>query len=196
MATQVGPGRLNVIVGPMFAAKSRRLVEEAQALVAAGYGVMIVKPSMDTRQHGVIRSRDGAEYPAHTMADHGLFALQLQAYPVDWLLIDEAHMFQDGLLQTVATAQMMGTHVLAAGVDFNYQTRPFRVMAELLLRADQVIRHFARCGQCDAVAWYTRRKGGSTTNLLVGDSELYEPVCPACMSGEHGLVVEVPPCRR
>lgn len=173
--------KLTAITGPMFAGKSAMLLKRISSALENDLRVLGVKPAIDTRQPGLIKSRNGAKFNAQEIPTTGLFEIP---HGVDLLVIDEAHMFERYLTYSVKMALAQGTEVVVAGVDYNSHLRPFMTMQALIAASHDLIRLYAKCKNCRQPAPYTLRVIESEAEIVVGD-ECYEPYCPTCFHGIH-----------
>jgi thymidine kinase len=73
-----------------------------------------------------------------------------------------------------------GTRVIVAGLDMDYQGKPFGQMPALLSMAEYITKLHAICMQCGNIANYSYRKSGVAEQLLIGNKDLYEPRCRIC----------------
>ena len=79
-----------------------------------------------------------------------------------------------------------GLRVICGGLDCDFRGEPFKVMAELLARAESVTKLTAICNVCGQPATRTQRiiDGQPAYEddpiVLVGANEAYEPRCRSC----------------
>lgn len=180
-------GQLTVITGPMFASKSEKLIQMAANHLGR---VFAIKPELDTRTGFELRSRVGTSYPARSMPVD--YSFEMHTESDDLVVIDEAHMFSLTILNSIHFIRGRGTHVVAAGVDYDIKTKPFLVMAHIISRATSLIRCFSKC-ECGATAAYTKRLVDDDSTILVG-SDQYAPICYDCLSKdpEPGTILFTP----
>src|SRR5439155_19864011 len=99
---------LTLICGPMFAGKTRTLIE---LVLAAGESAVAAKPDVDTRfGRGVIVSHDGARLPAIPLSSTA--DLHEAASGAKLLAVDEAQFLT---LDLAAALLAVRTPVVAAG---------------------------------------------------------------------------------
>jgi thymidine kinase len=175
-----GRGHVEAIAGGMFSGKSEELVRRLRRAAIARQSVQVFKPASDSR-HSPERlvTRDNRELYAITVA--GSRELRLKLEPgVQVVGIDEAQFFDSGLAQLVSELADAGVRVIVAGLDLDYQRRPFGPMPQILALAEYVDKMHAVCVRCGSPAQYSQRIAGGTEQLLVGDGESYEARCRRC----------------
>ena len=78
-----------------------------------------------------------------------------------------------------------GIRVIAAGLDMDYQGRPFGPMPRLMAMAEYVTKVHAICMQCGELANFSHRKTASQDLILLGETDSYEPLCRACFLAQR-----------
>jgi len=99
---------------------------------------------------------------------------------VDVVGIDEAQFFDESLPEVCDILASRGTRVIVAGLDMDYQGKPFGQMPVLLSKAEYITKLHAICMQCGNIANYSYRKSGVAEQLLIGNKDQYEPRCRIC----------------
>lgn len=188
-------GRLELVVGPMFAGKTSRLIERMTAL-AATQTCAAVKSDKDVRyglstQYAPNHRRPNGFLHTHDGQSQECFALprlqqlrKLEGYDqLQVILIDEGHFFEDLREFCNQAVDDDGKHVLVAGLDSDFERNPIGQVNELCPRADQVEKLTAPCagdgGQCCNRATFTWRMVAAHQQELVGGKESYQPLCRA-----------------
>ena len=174
------PGRLEVVTGGMFSGKSEELVRRLRRALIARQRIQVFKPVLDSR-HGpeVLVTRDNRTVDACTVADSA--ELLRRAEPeVEVIGIDEAQFFDDGLVGAVSQLADRGVRVIVAGLDQDYERRPFGPMPQILALAEFVDKVHAVCVRCGGLAHYSQRIAGGQEQVQVGDVEAYEARCRNC----------------
>lgn len=174
------PGRLEVVTGGMFSGKSEELVRRLRRALIARQRIQVFKPVLESR-HGpeVLVTRDNRTVDACTVADSA--ELLRRAEPeVEVIGIDEAQFFDDGLVGAVSQLADRGVRVIVAGLDQDYERRPFGPMPQILALAEFVDKVHAVCVRCGGLAHYSQRIAGGQEQVQVGDVEAYEARCRNC----------------
>lgn len=172
-------GSIEVIVGSMFSGKTEELIRRIRRAQIANLKVEIYKPAIDKR------------YDEQQIVSHN--SLSLMSTPVDnsqsiLLLsseaevigIDEAQFFDDELVNVCNTLANNGVRVIIAGLDMDYKGVPFGPIPKLLAIAEHITKVHAVCVRCGDIAQYSFRKTINENLVLLGEKDLYEPLCRAC----------------
>lgn len=172
-------GWIEVISGSMFSGKTEELIRRLKRVKIAHLKVEIFKPAMDTRfDVERIVSHDENKILS-TPIDNSQSILML-AQDVDVVGIDEAQFFDDQIASVCETLASNGIRVIVAGLDMDYKGRPFGQMPNLLAIADYITKLHAICVVCGSIANVSYRKVASSSQVLLGEKDLYEPRCRVC----------------
>jgi thymidine kinase len=172
---------LRIVLGPMCAGKSAELLDIAQVAEREGALVYCVRPELDTRSGDHLRSRDGRSRRFD-------YILQKEASWVDIpvpdeavILVDEIHFLQRSPSPSASRQFLLkvlerGSRVVAAGLFFTTEFKPFDTTLEVVSWATSVSHRIAYCTICREVAQFAICKVLKEGPILVGDS-IYEPRC-------------------
>ena len=69
---------------------------------------------------------------------------------------------------------------VVAGLDMDYRGVPFGPMPALMAIADDVIKVHAVCVRCGAPAFISHRLVATEGQVLLGETDKYEPICRHC----------------
>ncbi|KAK9813539.1 hypothetical protein WJX73_005742 [Symbiochloris irregularis] len=143
-------GRLQLIVGPMFAGKTTRLIAEIHALVP-GVRFAAVKSDKDVRYGTCSEFLPNTQRPngsLHTHNGHSqvCYALptlkhmrQLDDYEkLQAIFIDEGHFFEDLKEFCDCAVDHERKHVFVAGIDSDFQRNSIGQIADLFPRCDEL----------------------------------------------------------
>jgi thymidine kinase len=174
------PGRIELIVGPMFSGKSEELIRRLKRARIARQRVTCYKPDIDLRYHRTaIASHSSHTHDACTVTN--IEALKAALLPgihdIDVIGIDEAQFFDDTIIPLTVELVHLGKRVLIAGLDTTFNAEPFGPIPALMAIADEVAKLSAVCMVCGAPAIHTQRLGQSQERVLVGAAGLYEARC-------------------
>lgn len=173
------PGSIEVICGSMFSGKTEELIRRMKRAQLAKLNVQIFKPAFDKRYHEEdIVSHDRNSIPSMPV-DHSS-AILLLGQQSRVVGIDEAQFFDDGLIDVCNDLANRGIRVIVAGLDMDFQGRPFGPIPALMAIAEHVSKVHAVCMQCGSPANYSYRLTPHTDTLLLGEKDLYEPRCRKC----------------
>jgi thymidine kinase len=172
-------GWIEVICGSMFSGKTEELIRRLRRAHIANLRVGIFKPQTDKRYHPEnIVSHD--ENTIVSIPVTSANAILEHVSTVDVIGIDEAQFFDEDLPSVCDTLALQGTRVIVAGLDMDYQGKPFGQMPLMLCKAEYITKLHAICMQCGQIANYSYRKTGNTGQFLIGNMDLYEPRCRIC----------------
>jgi thymidine kinase len=172
-------GWIEVICGSMFSGKTEELIRRLKRAKIANLKVEIFKPSVDTRYHEQdIISHDEKSIQS-TPVDNSQTILLL-AGEVDVVGIDEAQFFDDQLPEVCDQLAVRGVRVIVAGLDMDFSAQPFGQIPYLLAKAEYITKLHAICVKCGNIANYSYRKGSQSGKILLGEKDMYEPLCRHC----------------
>lgn len=172
-------GFIEVICGSMFSGKTEELIRRLKRARIANLRVEIFKPKIDVRfdEQQIVSHDENAIIS--TPIDNSQTILLL-ANEVDVVGIDEAQFFDDQLPDVCDQLAVKGIRVIVAGLDMDYTGKPFGQMPNLLARADFITKLHAICVQCGHIANYSYRKVAEGSQVLLGEKDLYIPLCRKC----------------
>ncbi len=172
-------GWIEVICGSMFSGKTEELIRRLKRVEIANLKAEIFKPSVDKRYDEVkIISHD--ENKIHSTPVDNSQTILLLARHVDVVGIDEAQFFDEEITTVCEKLALKGMRVIVAGLDMDYQGKPFGPMPNLLAIADYITKLHAICMKCGNIANVSYRKVAEGGQVLLGEKNIYEPRCRIC----------------
>ena len=105
---------------------------------------------------------------------------QLFTSEIDVVGIDEAQFFDSGLIDVCNQLANNGIRVIVAGLDMDFRGIPFGPMPGLCAIADEVSKVHAICVKCGQLASFSHRTVKNDKQVLLGETEEYEPLCREC----------------
>ncbi len=173
------PGRIEVVCGYMFSGKTEELIRRMKRAKFAKQKVEIFKPSLDTRYSDVdVVSHDQHSIPSTPIDSSSTIALL--SSDIDVVGIDEAQFLDDGVVDVCNDLANRGVRVIVAGLDMDFQGKPFGPMPALCAIADEVTKVHAICVKCGALAYISHRLVANDKRVLLGEQMEYEPLCREC----------------
>ena len=173
------PGRIEVVCGSMFSGKTEELIRRMKRAKFAKQKVEIFKPSLDTRYSDVdVVSHDQHSIPSTPIDSSSTIALL--SSDIDVVGIDEAQFLDDGVVDVCNDLANRGVRVIVAGLDMDFQGKPFGPMPALCAIADEVTKVHAICVKCGALAYISHRLVANDKRVLLGEHMEYEPLCREC----------------
>lgn len=174
-------GSIEVITGSMFSGKTEELIRRLRRAQFAGLKVEIFKPSLDKRYSETrIVSHDNKSIIS-TPVDNAS-AILLFAGEVDVVGIDEAQFFDISIVDVCVKLADDGIRIVIAGLDMDFMGKPFGPVPALLAIAEYVTKVHAICMRCGNLAQYSFRKSEEEQIVLLGEKNLYEPLCRNCFN--------------
>jgi thymidine kinase len=177
-------GWIEVICGSMFSGKTEELIRRLNRARIARQRVEIFKPMIDTR------------YSAEDVVSHDSKAIRCTPVPspgnillmtgdVDVIGIDEAQFFDMSLVEVCNSLADHGVRVIVAGLDMDYLGKPFGPLPALMAISEDVTKVHAICIRCGNLASYSHRTTDSSQLVVLGETDIYEPLCRTCFNQEH-----------
>jgi thymidine kinase len=173
-------GWVEAITGSMFSGKSEELIRRIRRAQIAKQKVQIFKPRIDDRFGAdQIVSHSEMKLPSQVVASAAEILERLEP-GTEVVGIDECQFFDPNLVQIVNELADRGLRVIVAGLDQDYQGRPFDPMPQILAIAEYVDKTLAICMRCGAPANRSQRLVSATDRVVVGGSHEYEARCRRC----------------
>ena len=171
-------GWIEVVCGSMFSGKTEELIRRLKRAQFAKQRVEIFKPVVDTR------------YDEEMVVSHDSNAIRSTPVPAavnipiladncDVVGIDEAQFFDEGIVKVCNDLANRGIRVIVAGLDMDFQGKPFGPMPALMATAEYVTKVHAVCTHTGNLAQYSYRKAASEDLVLLGEVDEYEPLSRA-----------------
>jgi thymidine kinase len=174
-------GWIEVICGSMFSGKTEELIRRLRRAEFARQRVEIFKPSVDTRYaDSDVVSHDSTAIRSTPVPSSS--NLLLLASDIEVVGIDEAQFFDDCLPEVCAELAKLGVRVIAAGLDMDFQGRPFGPMPRLMAAAEYVTKVHAICVRCGGLAAFSHRTTASRELVVLGETDSYQPLCRGCFT--------------
>lgn len=166
-------GSIEVICGCMFSGKTEELIRRLNRALIAKQKVEIFKPAIDKRYHDekiVSHSeREIRSTPVDFPDD-----IILLAGECDVVGIDEAQFFDNSIVDVCNKLANSGKRVIVAGLDMDYEGKPFGPMPYLLAVAEFVTKVHAVCMQTGELASFSFRLTPNNSQVMLGERDKYE----------------------
>lgn len=189
--------KLKYVWGPMSGGKSLNLLSTAYNLEENGIQIMILKPSLDTRDgEGVIRSRAGLEQKC-IMIDKEINlykaikayknVLAVQFETLKWVLIDEAQFLTEEQVDQLSdVVDFLNVNVMCFGLRTDFQSHLFPGSKRLFEIADDLeeIKSSCECGEKKASINARFDENGEIitegSQVEIGGNDKYKAICRKC----------------
>src|SRR3990170_4752384 len=166
-------GWIEVICGCMFSGKTEELIRRLNRAIIAKQKVEIFKPVVDKRYHpqNVVSHNENAirSTPVNFASDIVLLAGDCAVVG-----IDEAQFFDEAIVDICNTLANSGKRIIVAGLDMDFEGKPFGAMPQLLAIAEFVTKVHAICAQTGQLASYSFRLTGNNQQVMLGERNEYE----------------------
>jgi thymidine kinase len=184
-----GGGRIELIIGPMFASKTTELITRVRRAALADQAAIIIKYCGDRRYkdgatvatHADIQqeSTKGSEAaaPVRVVTTNALSLVDVSEMIVG---IDEGQFYPD-LVACCERWAAEGRRVIVAALDGDFARRPFGQVCDLVPLCESVEKRRGVCMVCRGRdSAFTLRIGRSTALVEIGAQESYRTVCRQC----------------
>ena len=178
-------GWIEVICGSMFSGKTEELIRRLKRARFAKQKVEIFKPHIDTRYSvEEVVSHDSNSIHSTPVTSSG--NIMLLVSDVDVVGIDEAQFFDDNLVDVCNKLADQGIRVIVAGLDMDFRGKPFGPIPHIMACAEYVTKVHAICVKCGNLAHYSHRLTDADKLVLLGETDVYEPLCRGCYGKAGG----------
>ena len=172
-------GWIEVVCGSMFSGKTEELIRRLRRAQFAKMSTAIFKPHMDNRySDNQIVSHNNMKMDSH-LVKNAQEIIEL-AQDSEVIGVDEAQFFDDSLVSVCKSLASEKKRVIIAGLDTDFRGNPFGPMPLLMCEADFLDKLRAICMICGNPASCTQRKTKQTTQIVVGETDIYEARCRNC----------------
>ena len=175
----------NIYIGPMFGAKTTRLLADIDRLKYKGRKVIAFKPNIDKRYvEDKISSHNNGTINACCIEDaEEIFSVIdsfcLDGTSIDTIAVDEAFMIK-GIDNVLINLYRKGYNIIVASIQMDTKETPFENIRNMLPWATKIEVCPAVCTMCDRDAYFTEALfdiENATQEEKVGGKNMYEPRC-------------------
>lgn len=166
-------GWIEVVCGCMFSGKTEELIRRLNRALIAKQKVEIFKPTVDKRYH-TEKIVSHAEREIRSTPVNFAHDILLLAGDCDVVGIDEAQFFDESIVDVCNTLANNGKRVIVAGLDMDFEGRPFGPMPHLLAVAEFVTKVHAICAQTGELASFSFRLSENKAQVVLGEKDKYE----------------------
>lgn len=162
-----------VYTGPMFGAKTTRMLSVLERCSYQNRKVIAFKPKMDDRySEGEICTHAGLKFPAINV-NTGTEIIELSR-DHDVIGVDEAFMI-DGCADALIHLFRCGKTIVVSSIQMSASGNVFQEVASILPWATSIEVCPAVCVKTGNNAYYTVRKVDNLSEIEVGGADIYEP---------------------
>lgn len=189
--------KLYFYYGPMGSSKTLRLLSTAYDFEEKGIQIMVLKPSLDTRDgKDTIRSRAGLSRPCLTVdKDVDLYkaiksyssALSAQFEHLRWVIIDECQFLTEEQVDQLSdVVDYLDINVMCYGLRTDFRSRLFPASKRLFELADDIeeVKSTCECGENKTSINARFDSNGDIitdgNQIMVGGDDKYKAICRKC----------------
>jgi thymidine kinase len=172
-------GRIELILGCMFAGKSTEMLRRVRKHEITGKKVLIVKFSADMRYSGKceVVTHDAYSRSATACIEFAHLGRVWQDYEV--IGVDEGQFFPD-IVEFCEMAANAGKIIIVASLGGTFLRGPFTKILELIPKCEKIKKLAAICKLCKSTASFTFRFASKDDKSMIGGSDKYMPLCREC----------------
>ncbi|MDE5544563.1 MAG: thymidine kinase [Bacteroidales bacterium] len=172
-------GGIEVVCGSMFSGKTEELIRRLKRAGFAHQKIEIFKPAIDVR-YDTVRVVSHDEKAVNSTPVQTASEILLHVSDAEVVGIDEAQFFGEDLAEVCTLLANRGIRVIIAGLDMDFEGKPFGPMPQLMAIAESVTKVHAVCVKCGNPAQFSHRFSGSKSLVQLGETDSYEPLCRRC----------------
>jgi len=182
-------GWIELISGSMFSGKTEELIRRLRRAEIAGQKIAIFKPKIDKRySEKEVVSHDSKAIPSISLSNAKDILKNVENIEV--VGIDEAQFFDNEIIEVCNKLANSGLRVIIAGLDMDFNGKPFGLMPQLFSISEYVTKVHAICMQCGNLAQYSHRLTKTQKLVELGEKDVYEPLCRSCFNEANNKHIE------
>lgn len=171
-------GSVSAFVGCMFSGKTTKLLNRLDASSANEF--VVCKHIIDDRYRADAIVSHGGKSCEAVSVQSAQEILSNVTPNTQLVAIDEAHFFDESLVEIVESLSAHNVDVMFTALDRDSWSRSFVVVEKLCAMAVELIVLQATCAKCQKTADRTQRLTPIIAGCMVGGAESYEPRCQSC----------------
>lgn len=181
-------GWIEVVCGSMFSGKTEELLRRIRRAKIANQKIGIFKPKADVRydDQEVVSHDDNSILSIPVTKSEDIFKY---IEDVNVVGIDEAQFFDLKLPEVCEKLAIKGIRVIVAGLDMDFQGKPFGPIPALLAKAEYITKVHAICPHCGNLATHSYRLSSEKDTVVLGEKDKYEPRCRLCYN--MGIILDL-----
>jgi thymidine kinase len=179
---ELGIGRVELILGPMFAGKTTELLRRVDRAKLARRRCIVMKYGRDIRY-----SQDSVathDHQTHIAIPCDRLMVHLpKCLACDLIAVDEGQFFPD-LVEFTECLTEHGKTVIIAGLDGSFQRRPFGAILDLIAKSESILKLSAVCTVTGSEACFSKRTVDSQELEVIGGAEVYSAASRSAFFGK------------
>ena len=176
-------GSLELIIGPMYAGKSTELIRIINRYKCLKKNILVINHSFNNRYNSSNLTTHNKEVIENCIIISKLEEIEINYKTlfeeIDVIVIEELQFFEDAYFFITKWCDKNGKHLICAGLDGDFERKPFGDILKLIPHAEKIIKLTALCVKCGdgTPAIFSKRIIKNTDKTLVGSSEYYTACC-------------------
>jgi len=175
----------------MNSGKSAHIIMQVYNLREQGNRVLVLKPRLDTRDTGVVKSRALNTRLESILIDDSFSIFEyIKNERPDFVFVDEVNFLSDNNVEELSrVVDELGISVFAYGLLLDYLGFQFEGSKRMVEMADSIRELKSPCVKCGKKATHHLRKSNKKyvfegNPIHIGDTDIYESVCRSCYNTE------------
>jgi len=175
-------GYIEVVCGSMFSGKTEELIRRIKRVQIAGQPFKVFKPKVDSRYSETEVVSHSKNAINSIVVNRAVEIIDLVDDEDVVIGIDEAQFFDDKIDYVCTVLANSGKRVIVAGLDMDYNGKPFGPMPNILAIAEYVTKVKAICMDCSSLAQFSYRLSDNEEVVMLGETKEYAPLCRCCFN--------------
>jgi len=176
-------GTLELIIGPMYAGKSTELIRIINRFKCLKKSILVINHILNNRY-----SSSNLTTHNNEIIENCIVVVKLKEIEdnyknifenIDVIVIEELQFFDDAYYYITKWCDENGKYVVCAGLDGDFERKPFGDVLRLIPHAEKITKLNALCVKCGdgTPAIFSKRIITDNNKTLVGSSEYYTACC-------------------
>lgn len=187
-------GYLELIIGPMYSGKSTELLKNINVYKFLEKKMIAINHKINNRYGTIgISTHNNEIYDNCIIVDKlSDFEKNEQFKDTEIIIIEELQFFEDAFETITKWCDIYHKKVIAAGLDGDFERKPFGDVLKLIPHANSLKKLNALCSKCKngTEACFSKRITESKDKTLVGSIDVYIAVCRKHYLEDSPLVIE------
>ena len=176
-------GTLDIILGPMYAGKSTKLINIFRKNSLLMKRICVINYSEDNRYaNDSLCTHDGDKIPSVKLESLSILKNNDYLQNYDMFIIDEGQFYSD-LVDVCKYLVDCKKDIVVAGLSSDFQMKQFGQLINLIPFCNNVEKISTDCRFCSKRAYFTKRLTKEKDQKIIGNN-IYAPVCRLCHSRE------------
>lgn len=173
-------GSIKLIIGSMFSGKSTEVIRLIKRFKVLNLNILAINHSLDDRYDKDKIVTHNQEKLDCLSLDKLMNLIGTKRYNDSQIIVIEEGQFFDDLFEfATVSADKYNKKMIIAGLDGDYNRKPFGDILRLIPHCESVNKLHALCSICNdgTKASFTKRIVSEESNILVGSNDSYIAVC-------------------